>query len=246
MNITPETHELLSGRSWKWGATSCLPLIISCNDGIEYQWSLKTSADNKSEFFVTDQFGFAVDKLVPKTTENKGNNMFKPVKVIDDKMYPDEIMKAVREGARWAARSKTDGNWIEDDGDYTVVAKAIVEGYEIALVDTSVPEINWTNFDWHFFNQYHGIPVYDTNGEEELNITAILRSWIPQLRKSPWYPWFGGECPVPENVEVDLRLIGQAGLDHKTAYAGDVVNGEWEWEQFHFHIVDFRITGKVR
>ena len=66
--------------------------------------------------------------------------------------------------------------------------------------------IELDKFNYEFFNQYGGIPAFN-KGDYYINLKgdeAFDGSNDFTLRESPFYPWFGGKCPVPDNVEVEV------------------------------------------
>jgi len=176
------------------------------------------------------------------------------IKVIKG-MHPDEVMREVREnGKRWAAKTKSTGEWILDDGGLAAIAKAISLGYEIAIVDDTPPPINWKEFDWGFFNQYYGVPVAYSNGNKSYCVEEPSQSDIGYfgyvLRKSPIYFWLGGKCPVPDNVEVDVFYRKDG--NRITKRAGNIDWTHWacvaQTESFrdpNKDIIGFQLTGKV-
>jgi len=142
------------------------------------------------------------------------------MKVIPN-MKPWEVMKAFEEdGKRVAAR------FLYED----IFLNASEPGwnwgtYEYAIIDE--PKIDWDGFNWVFFDQYGGkdsLVAYDREGNE-----ALLQS--------PFYPWFGSECPVPGNVEVE---VCHNGAEPFTVPAKDV-----NWVCIKNRFFAFRITGRV-
>lgn len=53
---------------------------------------------------------------------------------------------------------------------------------------------------------------------------------------SDWIEWTGGECPVPEDTQVEIRL-GENGPENATGPAG-----HWGWSHAGFKNLDAHIT----
>jgi hypothetical protein len=165
-----------------------------------------------------------------------------------------EVMKAVEEGKPWAASGLEDDVWIRMHGSMKAMGACLAQGHDIAIIDEpKEPVIEWDEFDWGFFTQYGGLQMRYSGSRPEgyastrrdAPIAADARKW--ELRESPLYPWTGGECPVPGNVEVEVvRRIDQSFRD-EMFYIGEAskfpwnhVGGSCAWD-----VIAFRITGKV-
>ncbi len=161
------------------------------------------------------------------------------IKVIEG-LEPWEVMKAASEGKPVALRNKIGGAWIEGASPQ---AKWNTDEIDYAIIDESRPEIDWGACDYKFFAQYGGLPVYDiimVDGKPlpiKLNSIPGDSRWIA-LRESPYYPWFGGECPVPGNVEVWVTLRNRV---EKLSNASS-----FNWgDSMVYDIIAFRLTGRV-
>lgn len=153
-------------------------------------------------------------------------------------LKPWQVMKRAEEGEPVARRLKADDElkrinlplW---DWSYA----------EYFIIDTTTPEFPWDEFDYPFFNQYGGLPVIflKANGFAR---NAIIANGC-ELRESPYYPWAGGEQPVPDRVEVEVdivefTLLVEVGIVRRklTMQASDV-----DWARLA--IVGFKLTGRV-
>lgn len=160
-----------------------------------------------------------------------------------DKQYdePWKVMKAASEGKRVAMKNN-DGSYRENMQPRLIPFGQFIVG-NVAIIDESQPEINWNGFDWEFFNQYGGLAV-DSAGEHKLDGFVHFCSNENKLRESPFYPWFGGKCPVPGSCEVRIRFVyplgheGKIGIKEYTYAAKDV-----DW--MDSANVAFRLTGRV-
>ena len=111
-------------------------------------------------------------------------------------------------------------------------------GVRLAIIDTTTPEINWDDFNWDFFNQYGGLLTCFNYGSECDNM--IVRSTIEcgtykmELRESPPYPWQGGECPLPDGIEVEVTY--RYGERDKAGVPWSHTNGNYD-------IIAFKLIG---
>ena len=145
-----------------------------------------------------------------------------------------EVMKRASEGEPVAVRDAASEPWRR-----VVCACWNWLESQYAIIDTTAPEIDWSGFDFEFFNQYGGLPV--KRGEHVMRLrgpVASERSSEFILHESPFYYWPGGDtAPVPDNVEVEvvrgdhMHLLGTKMSWHITEQANA--------------IIAFRITGNV-
>lgn len=177
------------------------------------------------------------------------------IKVIEG-LEPLEVMKAASEGKRVARLNEcyVPARWVEWHGQKPTLftmAQAVDNGYKIAIIDDSQPELTaewWRGFDWEFFNQWDGVHI-----QEPEEVRYQQRHWTIQyapldnsgmeLTKSPPYPWFGGKQPVPDNVEVEVICRDD------TNYVGSAKEFARDWKRHTIKsaldIIAFRLTGRV-
>lgn len=175
------------------------------------------------------------------------------MKVIEG-MKPSEVLKAVEDGeTKLAWFNSVTEKWVEWEGVTPTVedvAQAIGCKYKVGVIDDSKPAIDWDGFDWEFFRQYGGLRV---NGEHRAQLFRIAYTDIfpdehVTVVESPFYPWFGGKQPVPDNMEVQIEKVtanysrsgAATSINRKreVLLAKDVV---WDWR----NVIAFRLTGKV-
>lgn len=159
------------------------------------------------------------------------------MKVIEG-LKPWEVMRLHdEEGKRVAINTPVYGGWKEVKSKRALYLH-ISDGTQVAIIDDSQPEIDWDGFDWGFFNQWDGVHVdagcFLTVSTSELAVKKDAR-----LRESPFYPWFGDECPVPGNVEVEWISRGQNSRNSKAK------NVRWSHNCDDADIIAFRLTGRV-
>jgi len=150
-------------------------------------------------------------------------------------LEPWEVMKHASEGEPvayfklgWTKITVPHWNWGENS---------------YAIIDTSVPVIDWGKFNWEFFNQYGGL----TTGEEtERFIHRIYepttnKDFTYNLVESPFYYWPGGECPVPGNVEVEVEFrAGPSSIN-------TAIKFKWNHSTYDklSDIIAFKLTGNI-
>ncbi len=158
-------------------------------------------------------------------------------------LKPWEVMKAYEEdGKRVAYRMIPNEEWHDAP---TPVWDWRRKNY--AIIDDTAPVIDWDGFNWEFFNQYGGVLIKpdDSGLPSPTSVNhALPVGFDVQLREAPFYPWFGGECPVPGNAEVEVvfmvltRGIGGVMRNYITGRA-DAIN--WADQ----NLIAFRLTGGV-
>lgn len=201
------------------------------------------------------------------------------IKIIEG-LEPWEVVKRASEGEPVASRIRVGPHPTSWSKAKPARWNSIV--YDYAIIDTAIPEINWEEFNYEFFNQYRGLPVRNSvhlheylinfpidSGNSPITFAvnstdieftdpgtgeiityrfdneewAVLkRSGVRELRESPFYYWPGGECPVPGNVEVEVKCWpGDQGPGPGTAKS-------FTWDRnpgTNRNIVAFRLTGKL-
>ena len=173
------------------------------------------------------------------------------IKVIEN-MKPWEVMKAHEEGAQVAWFNPVTKVWVKWALPITLrsMCDAVANGYEIGIIDESPPELTaewWDGFDWEFFSPYHGLTV-DIGGDSTFlprNDILLPPGCSCELIESPFYPWQGGECPVPGHVEVEVEteaviptITGGVKRVRHIERADDI---DWAEDE----LVSFRLTGRV-
>ena len=124
------------------------------------------------------------------------------IKVIDG-LEPWEVMRRASEGEKWCARVDSCDEWLESADQSHVCLLETMLSIDVAIIDTTTPEIDWDGFDWAFFGEYGGLRI---NGNRLAFDSADFQWITAELRESPFYYWPGGEQPVPDNVEVEVVL----------------------------------------
>lgn len=167
------------------------------------------------------------------------------MKVIE--MPPWDVMKEVAtNGKRFAIKTST-GNWQapSDNSRYTDIINWLVEGHGVALIDDSIPYVDWNDFDWTFFNQYGGIQILFGDLKQYIMHPSKKER---QLCTSPFYHWPGGKCPTPPNVEIEVILRN----GHRHTDRADYWDEAWDDGTMYpstdsdRDIIAFRLTGEVR
>ena len=67
--------------------------------------------------------------------------------------------------------------------------------------------------------------------------------WIEGTRiatEQPWTVWLGGECPVPEGLEVEILF-----RDGVKVLRGNAIKIRWSHVWHHCDIIAYRLTGRV-
>ena len=157
-----------------------------------------------------------------------------------------EVLKRASEGEPFAYRRRYGlvagaNEWEKPEG--TTHTEWNMSEYEFAIIDTTEPELDWSKFNWGFFEQYGGLLVVGDN------IKYNWTRWLPahhsklDLRESPLYPWTGGECPVPGNVEVEIVLRDVLG---ESSYINSASSLWWKHKKDIDDIIAFKITGKIK
>jgi hypothetical protein len=168
-----------------------------------------------------------------------------------------EIMKAYEEGEKIAWLDFSN-QWVElTEGTGSTILSNILasfsRGYRLGVIEDIEPSIDWREFDWEFFNRYGGLPVtlyqggigscfmHETPTDDELGDLY--------LRESPWYPWFGGKQPVPDNVEVEVTYITVYDRYNSKFRQAILSSSEISWQgnpdNLEGEIINFRLTGIV-
>ena len=166
------------------------------------------------------------------------------IKVIEG-LEPIEVMKRVLAGEELAAKhGDTWGrSWSDDGIEFRHMCQLIANGREIAIIDTSTPEIDWNKVKWQFFSLYGGIQLLidgePMDDEQEWGLHDNVT-----FAESPFYYWVGGEQPVPDNVEVEvIRREGGSEI-----YAAGQIR-TWSNDRLHrqdrYDIIAFKLTGGV-
>ena len=119
-----------------------------------------------------------------------------------------------------------------------------------AIIDDTQPEIDWDEFDWDFFRQYDGVPALDEiiGGKPSLplRLHRTTQRHEVQLRESPFYPWFGGECPVPGKVEIEIEYLYQIhNSSGKTFERNRICKKAYDVDWGIDTVIAFRLTGRV-
>jgi hypothetical protein len=159
------------------------------------------------------------------------------IKIVPN-LQPWEVMKRASEGesvalcispphadVKWESVEDVSWNWGE---------------FIYAIIDTTAPEIDWSGFDFDFFNQYGGLGTSSVADSSRKYVTKSepLSPEVIKIRESPFYYWPGGDkAPVPDNVEVEV--IMRSGTDGTVGEAH-----YFKWGN-HTSIIAFRITGNV-
>ena len=160
------------------------------------------------------------------------------IKVIEG-LEPLDVLNRAVTGEKWA--TKHHGRWLEtmpaDRDTFGSICGYVSNGFEIAIIDTAAPSIDWDKFNWDFFYQYGGLPVVIDGMEYKIDSPTA-----DSLRESPFYYWPGGEQPLPDNVEVET--IWRDGAIEMS------VARDFEWSHFRAErgmgdVIAFRLTGKV-
>ena len=156
------------------------------------------------------------------------------MKIIEG-LKPWEVMQQHdEEGKRVACRVMPRGSWeLAELPSWNWAAATY------AIIDDTATVIDWEGFNWEFFNQYGGLPVFGNDSEKAYTYGGHIKSATWELRESPFYPWLGGECPVPGNVEVEIVLRGGNRKTHSAESLYWVNNGRPD------EIIAFRLTGRV-
>ena len=155
-----------------------------------------------------------------------------------------EVIKRASEGESWAYFDGLD--WMKPSSQCESNLILLMNRLDAAIIDTSTPEIDWSKFDWDFFNQYGGLCIV-TAENIAYKIDEPPLSPLYDLSESPFYYWPGGECPVPDNVEVEVLL--RNGRSHKDTACG--WGDSWEdgavnlSDDYMLDIIAFRITGII-
>lgn len=173
------------------------------------------------------------------------------IKVIEGLPWYEVARQVEEEGKRFVFRldaaslanlKLSNNGW--NHGDSTVEIK---KGHlEFGIVDESKPVIDFDGFEWEFFEPYGGVCIlvdgcaFRVYGKDH----AFIKTEVVTLRESPLYPWVGGECPVPGNVEV--TVTNRNGFEF--TLPAFQCNFEHKYDEPSKHgndIINFRLTGKV-
>jgi hypothetical protein len=164
------------------------------------------------------------------------------IKVIEG-LEPWQVMQAAIDGERVAYRDSSEA-WMElKDTSIKHLCCVVAEGWSIAIIDDSQSEIGWRKFYYDFFKQYGGLSVRFGQFETGKLLAAEPAEEAEhcELEPSPFYPWFGGECPVPGNCEVGYTLrngvTSTIGADEIEWAHDGLMNG--------YDVIVFRLTGRV-
>jgi len=153
------------------------------------------------------------------------------IKIIED-LEPWEVMRRACEGKPVVYRAVHNGTWREDKHPAWNWYQ-----FNYAIIDTTEPVIDWSKFNYKFFNEYGCLPVAYKGRSRFVTNSVIQRDTSFCLRESPFYYWPGGKCPVPSNVEVEVIL--------RNAYKTVISAGNYRWTHTgkQADIIAFRLTG---
>ncbi|MHB8915370.1 MAG: hypothetical protein ACYC4K_06110 [Thiobacillus sp.] len=140
--------------------------------------------------------------------------------------------------------------------------KADIEAAKAALVERNKPKVR--GIDWSKMPNDTRVIYTRSNGEKSSAYiynggVTINPGWegndifsitdgikLKLCIDQPWIVWFGGECPVPEGVIVEMVLRSAEIMEGEAnffAWDHDAIPGEEEQPQQEGDIIAYRITG---
>ena len=163
------------------------------------------------------------------------------IKIIEG-LKPWEVMKRADDGEPVVYHPQSYSDSWNDGQPWAGILRHVSwdwNRFEYAIIDTSVPVINWDKFDWDFFNQYGGLQVIYRTYRNFIHDPTHSHLAESCLTQSPLYYWRGKGCPVPSNVEVTLICRnGTEGTGMASAYS-------WGHDDSFTDIIAFKLTGNV-
>jgi hypothetical protein len=166
------------------------------------------------------------------------------IKVIEGLSWWEVARQVDEEGKRFAF--KCQGEWTAA----IVHKESNVLAYlelkrQVAIIDDTKPEIDWDGFDWDFFNQYEGVKMVMSGGNNPyiMATNKDIAEFVGQLAPSPFYYWPGGKQPVPDNVEVEVEDVFEDDAENVNSERQTLAARGVRWNSDR--LVSFRLTGKV-
>jgi hypothetical protein len=163
------------------------------------------------------------------------------IKVVEGLPWWEVARQVEEEGKKCACRwNNGRGGWIKRSH-----SKWDPQEMDYAIIDDTKPEIDWGGFDWVFFNQYEGVKMIMSGGNNPyiMATNKDIAEFVGQLAPSPFYYWPGGKQPVPDNVEVEIEGVFEDDAENVNRERQTLAARGVRWNSDR--VVSFRLTGKV-